>query len=117
MADLIILGIVAHLVADWIFQNHWMATNKSSLTHLAAWTHGVIHFIAMLFVFTPLVALLIACTHMLIDTRRPIQWWQRVYKQTTDGVYAISVSIWLDQVSHIVVISFGAWLATRCLDK
>lgn len=103
-------GIVAHLIADWIFQNHWMAMNKGKLTHPAAWVHGGIHFIAMLFVFSFPIALAIAITHMLIDTRKPVQWWQSVYKQTTEGAYALPVSIWLDQVFHITVIALFVWL-------
>jgi hypothetical protein len=36
-------GWVAHLVADWLLQNNWMAKNKSSLVHPAAWVHALIH--------------------------------------------------------------------------
>lgn len=112
MSDLLLYGIIAHLIADWIFQNHWMAVYKTDLFHPAAWIHGYIHFIAMMFIFPFHIAGIIAIVHMLIDTRKPVQWWQSIYKQTTEGVYAVQVSIWLDQVFHIVVILFAAWLAT-----
>lgn len=113
MSDLLLYGIIAHLIADWIFQNDWMAVNKANPSHPAAWVHCGIHSIAMAFVFPLHIALLIGSLHMLIDTRAPVQWWQKVYRQTTEGVYAVHVSIWLDQVFHIVVILFAAWLATR----
>ena len=35
-------GLVAHLVADWILQNDWMARNKMKLSHPAAWVHSTI---------------------------------------------------------------------------
>ena len=98
-------GIVGHLIADWIFQNDWMARNKSDLRHPAAWVHSGIHLVVMLFVFPAWAAIFIACTHMIIDTRKPIQFWQRVFKQTTTGESAASVSIWLDQVFHFAVIA------------
>lgn len=104
---MLINRIVAHLIADWIFQNDWMARNKTSLKHPAAWVHGGIHLIAMLFVFPILVAIGIAIVHMLIDTRKPVQWWQRIYGHTTEGPYALTVSIWLDQVFHIAVIALA----------
>ena len=33
-------ALVAHLVADWLLQNDWMAHQKTSLSHSAAWVHG-----------------------------------------------------------------------------
>jgi hypothetical protein len=58
----------------------------------------------MMIVFEPSIALAIAIMHMLIDTRIPISLWQKLYKQTTEGAYAIHVSIWLDQVFHIAIL-------------
>ena len=42
---------------------------------------------------------------MLIDTRAPMRWWQRVYRQTREGSAAIITAIWADQVLHILVIA------------
>ncbi len=102
---MLINGIVAHLIADWIFQNDWMARNKTNLRHPAAWVHSGIHLIAMLFIFPIWAAILIAGTHMLIDTRKPVQFWQRIFRQTTTGPSALTVSIWLDQVFHITILA------------
>ena len=111
MSDLLILGIVAHLVADWLLQNDWMARNKASLRHAAAWVHGAIHFALMLLVFAWPVALLVALTHMLLDTRRPLAWWRRAFRQTREGDVALHVAIWGDQVAHVVTIVFAVALS------
>ena len=109
--DTLIWGIVLHLIADWIFQNEWMALHKGRLIHPAAWVHGGIHMLAMSLIFPVPVALAIGAIHMLVDTRKPVQWWQRVYGQTTSGDYAIHVAIWIDQVVHITTIAIFALLA------
>ena len=114
MINLFINGFVAHLIADWLFQNHWMANKKTSLTHPAAWAHGAIHFVAMLFVFSWPIALALALAHMLIDTRSPLAWWRKVYRQTTIDMHEHAgwhVAIWGDQVAHVVVLYFFAHLA------
>lgn len=108
MANLIVYGIVVHLVCDWLLQNDWMARNKANLTHPAAWSHGGVHLVGMLLIFAPWYALAIALTHMLIDTRVPLMWWRRVYRQTDTGDVALHVAIWTDQVAHIAVIALAA---------
>ena len=112
MTDLIVQGMIAHFIADWIFQNEWMALNKSNVRHPAGYVHAGIHILFLLFVFTPAVALVIGILHFLIDTRKPVTWWQQFYHQTTEGLYAPHVQIWLDQVLHIVVIALFAGLVT-----
>jgi hypothetical protein len=88
-----------------------MAINKSSLAHPAAYVHGFIHFITAFALSQSFyIALLIMLLHIIIDTRIPVKWWMRVYRQTTDGDYAIHVQIWLDQVLHIVVIYLAVML-------
>jgi len=107
---------VWHLIADWLFQNHWMANQKSDLNNLAAWTHGSIHFLAMLRVFTWPFALILALIHMLVDTRKPLQWWRGIYRQTTvemNDHAGWHTAIWGDQVLHIVCIAAAAWFASR----
>lgn len=108
MSDLLVLGIVIHLFCDWPLQNHWMATHKANLRHPAGYVHAGIHTLGMLLIFPPIVALAIGIVHLLIDTRKPVQWWQHFYGQTTEGPYAIHVQIWLDQVLHIAVIALAA---------
>ncbi|NJN81154.1 MAG: DUF3307 domain-containing protein [Caldilineaceae bacterium] len=56
---LLVWGIMAHFAADWLFQDDWMATNKSSLRHPGAWVHGAIQTAFMWLVFPWGIALLI----------------------------------------------------------
>jgi hypothetical protein len=126
-SDLLIWGVVLHLVADWPLQNDWMANNKASLLHPAAYVHAGIHglFLSLIFGW---VAAPIAVTHILIDTRWPIRLWSRIVQQTqpkndsigrpgTDErimLYDVGTEVrfWTDQVFHIVVIAVAALLVT-----
>ncbi len=101
-------GLVAHLVADWLFQNDWIARYKSSFRHPALWVHAGIHAVAMTIALGWQAGLVLAVFHLFVDTRHPLRWWQRVFRQTTDGPYAIHVAIWSDQVIHIA--SIAAWV-------
>ena len=103
-------GIAIHLFCDWLLQNDWMARYKSDLRHPAAYVHSGIHFLGLLLIFSPLIALLIAIIHLLIDTRVPLIWWRRIFRQTTIGDVALHVALWGDQVAHITVIAIVAYL-------
>lgn len=109
MLTLFELGFVAHLIADWLLQNHWMAVNKSNLRHPAAWVHSGIHAMVLGLVLGWQAGLMLGFVHLLIDTRIPLTWWQRVFRQTIEGPYAIPTAIWGDQVLHIITIAL--WVA------
>ena len=104
--SVLLWAIVAHLVADWLFQTEWMAVNKTNLRNPAAWVHGGINTFFLLFVFPWYLALLAGILHMLIDTRIPVIWWMKVVKRMKPGgpLYAL-VQIWVDQVFHIAVLA------------
>jgi hypothetical protein len=104
--------MVAHFVADWLLQNHWMATYKTSLKHPAAWVHSGIHLLAFLCIFQPLVAFLLFISHLLIDTRKPLQWWGSLIRQTNDPANPVTlhVAFWRDQVAHIALIALAVAL-------
>lgn len=108
--DLLAWGAVVHLIADWLLQNEWMAMNKVSLRHPAAWVHSGIHLLGLLLVFPAVWAVLIALSHLTIDTRKPLIWWRRVFRQTTDpgNPLSLHVAIWGDQVLHLSVIAAAA---------
>jgi hypothetical protein len=99
--DLLIWGIVIHLVIDWLAQNEWMAMNKAKQRtpdigdrgigvagprwwdrHPAAYVHAGMHGAAQLLVFPWPAALAIGATHFLIDTRVPVAWWSKLIRQT-----------------------------------
>src|SRR5258708_6219063 len=105
---LVIWGIVIHLFADWLLQNHWQAQNKSNLLHPASWVHSGIHLVGLLLIFPVWMAAIIAIIHLLIDTRIPLQWWRKFYRQTREGDVALHVAMWSDQVLHFTVIALAA---------
>lgn len=131
-SDLLVWGIVLHLIADWPFQNHWMAMNKMNLRHPAGYVHAGIHgvFLALIFGW---VAIPLAVIHLLIDTRVPIVWWgTKVMKQpqptgslveTMNPVHSnfdyipvydlgLAIRFWTDQVFHIACVAIAALLVT-----
>jgi hypothetical protein len=110
--ELFVWGAIVHLTVDWLLQNNWMAEHKSSLRHPAAYVHGGAHTAVLLLVFPPAAALALGVVHVVIDTRRPLQWWARVMSQPTEGPMAISVHVWRDQVLHLLTIAIAAQLAT-----
>ena len=98
-------ALVAHLVADWLLQNDWMARNKSNLAHPAAWVHSGIHGVLLGVILGWLGGLTLGVLHMLVDTRFPQRWWGRLYRQTAEGPLHDHVMIWGDQVIHIALIA------------
>jgi hypothetical protein len=152
---LMIWGMVAHFVADWTLQNEWMALNKMKRRtrtwfrewggtktydgpwwdrHPAAYVHAGIH-LALLSIVFGWPAILLAISHLLIDLRWPVIWWQEMMKQTKPEIgshiviqdehgheqrlkpgelptYGIGVivRIWNDFVWHILVIAIAAIL-------
>ena len=107
---LLVWGVFMHLIADWLLQNDWMARTKSDFRSWGAATHAAIHFVLLVLVFPVSVAILLSLSHMAIDTRRPLTWWRRVFRQTTEGPVAIHVAFWGDQVAHITLIGLAALL-------
>jgi hypothetical protein len=108
--SLLLWGVAIHLFCDWLLQNDWMARYKSSLKHPASWVHSGIHLIGLLLIFPWYAALIIAIIHLLIDTRVPLVWWRKAYRQTREGDVALHVAMWSDQVAHITVLAIAALL-------
>ena len=106
-SDLLVWGIVLHLIADWPLQNDWMANNKAKranlgeipgdgmmtapsrmhpyslwfVRHPAAYVHAGIHGILLALIFG-WVAIPLSIAHLIIDTRTPVVWWSRLIGQT-----------------------------------
>lgn len=102
-------GLIAHLIADWLLQNDWMARNKMYLRHPASWTHSGIQALALSLALGWQAGLVLGLIHLIIDTRLPLQWWKQFFRQTQEGPAALQVAIWGDQVLHISAIA--AWVA------
>src|SRR3954468_8464160 len=94
-------GLVAHLVADWLLQNDWMALHKTNLRHPAGWVHASIHVVLLGLALGWRGGLVLGILHLLIDTGRPVNWWVRVFKKCDGAPQAGLIRIWTDQVLHI----------------
>lgn len=102
-------GVIAHVVADWILQNEWMARNKTNLRHPAAWTHAAIHGICLALALGWTAGVVLGFVHLLIDSRVPVTFWMRHFKCCGEAPNADNIAIWLDQSLHLVTIA--AWIA------
>lgn len=109
-------GFTAHLVADWLLQNDWMARYKTDLCHPAAWVHSGIQTLFLAIALGWRAGLVLGTIHLLVDTRIPLQWWRRTFRQTEEGPAALHVAIWGDQVVHIATIALWVWLTKQADD-
>jgi len=106
-------GLIAHLVADWLLQNEWMAVHKAKLLHPAAWIHSAIHGLLLGLALGWKGGVVLGIVHLLIDTSRPVNWWLRWFKKCERSPQLPLIRIWTDQVFHISVIAGWIWFANR----
>lgn len=67
---MLMLGLVAHLIGDYVIQSHWMAIKKTS-EWVPAIVHGVTYTLPFLFItLNPVALLIIGGTHIIIDRFR-----------------------------------------------
>lgn len=119
-SDLLIWGIVLHLIADWPLQNDWMVNNKMKraaqpgiwwIRHPAAYIHALIHGVLLAFVFGwPAIFLVYA--HLIIDCRWPVVWWSKFIGQTQpsgiqQGTYGESNPSEHYKVEFVSVVDIG----------
>jgi hypothetical protein len=104
-------GVMAHLVADWLLQNEWMARNKANPRHPAGWVHAGIHALCLGVALGWRAGLVLGFVHWLIDTRRPVEWWIRVYKKSSGVPEAAQIAVWTDQVVHLATVAIWVALA------
>lgn len=102
-------GLIAHLVADWLLQNDWMALNKTNLRHPAGWVHALIHMVLLGLALGWAGGIALGLLHLVIDTGLPLTWWIRVFKKCDKAPHAALIRLWTDQVIHIAAIA--AWVA------
>lgn len=108
MFELLLKGLIVHLVADWFLQSDWMVANKTSLLHPAAWVHTGIHTLGYLLVFNPVIAFALGISHLLIDTRRQLTWLRKAFQQNPKGAVAPVFEIWQDQAAHLILLALAA---------
>lgn len=136
VAEALMFGTLAHIVADLFFQDHYMASNKARLfyrneglwreyspgtetegkfvpaiPHFAGWFHAAFHAWFAAYVFSIPVALFLAFIHLLVDTRIPLNIWRNFMNQLNDPehpVFPVFAFI-QDQSIHILCIAAAAW--------
>lgn len=104
MAEIFVRGWIAHLVADFVLQSEWQATNKSNVRHPAGYVHAAIHFFCYLLVFPVFVAFALALIHWAIDLRSPLMAWRKLIGQTTSGPAYLPFCMLQDQAVHALVL-------------
>ncbi len=92
-------ALMAHLVADWLLQTNWMATNKTNLRHPAGWVHAGIHAICLGLALGPVGGVVLGGIHLVLDTRAPLAWWIRVFNRCLGGTGAVVISRTLERKS------------------
>jgi hypothetical protein len=107
---ILVWSLVAHLIADWLLQNDWIARNKSRLSHPAMYVHGLIHLFCLLIILPIWAAAIVSILHVLIDTRKPLIWWGCFFKQTSEGGTTSPLAIWRDQVLHLVILAIMSFI-------
>lgn len=118
----LIIGLIFHFIGDYLTQNHWLATNKTS-NSLVAFYHVLIYSLPFLLITSLSAVAIILITHFFIDRFRLAQYWIKLvnwnWKSTNFG-YAEDVpkflSIWLmiivDNTFHIVINSLSIYYLT-----
>lgn len=108
--ELLVWGVVVHLIVDWLTQSTWTAEHKTDFRHPAGYLHAALHGLALLLVFPPPAAVLLGIAHLIIDTRIPLDLWAKVVSRPADGPMAPTVHVWRDQTLHIATIAAAALL-------
>lgn len=116
-------GIIFHLVGDYLFQNDWMALNKTK-SDLAAFIHAALYSALFLLISNPYLWLVIIGTHFLIDRYRLAVYWIKLVNWNWDSTnfgYGADkpawMSVWLmiiiDNVIHLVINSVCIYLSYK----
>lgn len=117
----LIIGFILHLVGDYLFQNDWMAAEKTKNSGVA-FAHASIYSMPFWIVCASGWWMLIFVTHFLIDRYRLAQYWIRLVNWRWDGDnfgYAEDkpkwMSVWLliivDNTLHIIFNSTAIYLS------
>lgn len=109
----LIISFIFHLLGDYIFQNHWMAVNKTK-EDFPALVHATIYSLPFLFLVHWQCWFIILITHFYIDRYRLATYWIKLvnwnWKSTNNG-YDDNVPVWLstwlmiiiDNIIHIII--------------
>lgn len=113
MAEILIVGFLLHLVGDYIFQNDFLAENKTS-SHLWAFVHAIIYSIPFSFIVPIYGFLIIFITHFFIDRYRLAVYWIKLvnwnwnsnnfgYGEDKPKWMSVWLMIIVDNIFHILI--------------
>lgn len=111
--------VIAHLLGDYVFQNHWMAVEKTK-RWFPALLHGIFYTGCFALIFGLSYALIIiGVTHALIDRYRLTAYWTRFWGVGCSGWLPVKLGapisedappflkIWLmilvDNIAHLII--------------
>lgn len=107
-------GLILHFLGDYIFQDNWMATKKTS-SFFPAFIHAIVYSLPFMFLlsFHPL-SLVIPITHFFIDRYRLAVYWIKLVNNNWDSSnlgYSEETPVWLstwlmiiiDNTFHIII--------------
>lgn len=117
----LIIGFILHFIGDYLFQNDWMAVEKTKNSGVAL-AHASIYSMPFYFIVPSLWWLLIFVTHFFIDRYRLAQYWIRFINWRWNGDnfgFADDkpkfMSIWLliivDNTFHVIFNSLSIYLS------
>lgn len=102
------LQLIAHLLGDYVFQNQWMADNKTKAWG-AACVHVAIYSLIVALLLKPgvIAMVIIGGTHLLIDRFRLARYWCEFYGVGTAPHVPPFLSVWLliivDNTMHLAI--------------
>lgn len=104
------VGLILHFLGDYVFQNDWMAQNKTKSSY-AAFVHALVYSVPFSLIVSIHALLIIFLTHLLIDRFRLASYWtnSRFYSSGKDKPEYISfwILVIIDNTIHIVINSIS----------
>lgn len=77
--------LLAHLIGDYVLQNHWMANTKTR-SWVAALVHAALYTLPFFFLTQDVLALAVICgTHAVIDRYRLASYWVNFWGVGVEG--------------------------------
>ena len=118
----LILGLLLHFVGDYLFQNDWMAQNKTK-DNFACYVHCLLYTLPFgLVLWQSLWLWLVFLTHFAIDRWCLAEYWIRLvncnwsgdnhgYDETKPKYMSVWLLIVIDNTFHILLNSLAIWLS------
>jgi uncharacterized protein DUF3307 len=101
--------IIAHLIGDFLLQNHWM--QRKSESSWVCTVHVAVYALPMMFVAPGLLLALILIEHWLQDRFGLHLRWMRFYGQTPPDKWPVG-PLCVDQAMHIAFMGLFYWLCS-----